>query len=501
MLPPRLRPLAPNLGRYDMTTIDHAARAKVIADAAAAALAAPAGQRPVNTVPYRGQRLALPVAHVPLDHVLLNPRSHRIRAQLQSESAEQATTVATDPYGEASQEILRALLSSTEGFAKIKIGLEREGQIEAGVITAGGVLINANTRAVALAELGKPVIDVMVLPDDATDRDLNELELTLQMARDTKQDYSFTSQLLFIEDLINSQWSIEELGMSLRPDLPDTPAGRKDARAHVQSELRLLSLIRDVITLSGGAAKFIDFDERRQALIEIDSDYEALKNKNPTDASRLRDAQLAGMLSNIDYRKLRNVDLRLLNRYLPEALEGDPVLGSASETLLSGDVADVVSEIPDTQLDGLDLLDEDEDDSSSRLPSFRTVLTLIAQTDPDGVVLLTVDGEERQIERTQFIAAVEQVFLNALSVAAADSSRTDAVAAPTKFLLDAVRAVDNARDAFTEVANRGDFDRDKFDIAREKLDETLEQLTATVDEQLRGVADVPTLDATAGTDG
>ncbi|MCJ1715101.1 hypothetical protein [Curtobacterium sp. VKM Ac-2922] len=475
-----------------MTSITHEARAKVVADAAAAAAAATGAQHQIGAVPYKGKRLTLPVAQVPLDHVLLNPRSHRIRAQLQSKPSDQATTVATDPYGEEAQDLLRTLLRETDGFAEIRTSLERKGQEDAGVITAGGVLINANTRAVALEELGVQYIDVMVLPSDATDRELNELELTLQMARDVKQDYSFTSQLLFIEDLIESGWSIDELGMSLRPDLPNTNTGRKEARSYVQAELRLLSLIRDVITLSGNTATFVEFDERRQALIEIDSDYEGLKNKRPDDAARLRDAQLAGMLSGIDYRKLRNVDLTLLNRYLPEAMEDDPVLGAASAALLSGDAPVVVTD-DDASLDGLDLLDDDDDsadDSSKELPSFRTVLTLLAKNDADGIVMLPGAGAEIPVDRANFKAAIQQVFINALLVAAANDSKVDADAAPTKFLQDAVRAIDNARTAFTEVFNSGSFKRDKFEEARDKLDEATEAFTDVVNEKLQGRDDV-----------
>lgn len=474
-----------------MTAITEEARRHAVAAAATAAASAPAGQREVGSVIYKGEKLPLAVARVPLEHVLLNPRSHRIRAQLQSRPGSDYQTVMDDPYGAHAQQLLRDLLKQTEGYSRIKASLARQGQDEAGVITAGGVLINANTRAVALEELGESYIDVMVLPEDATDRELDELELSLQMARDLKQDYSFTSQLLFIEDLVDAGWGIEELGMRLRPDLPDDKNGRRDARQHVHQELRLLSLIREVIDLSGGAATFVQFDDRRQALIEISDDYEAEKNKRPDDATRVRDAQLAGMLANIDYRRLRGVDLRLLDGYLPTAMREDRVLGPVSDALLSPatSVGSAEDDDPTAALAGLDLLDDDEAapaGDAATLPSFRTVLTLLARAGDDEFVILPGAEPDEAISRHGFVAAVGEVFETALQNRRDDNDQIDELAKPERFLRDAIRAIDNSRTTFEQVHNRGSFDRDTFLLAREELDRALDQFTDVLNEKLQG---------------
>lgn len=470
-----------------MAPITEDDRRKVVAAAAAAAAAAPG--REVGSVSYKGEKLPLPVARVPLEYVLLNPGSHRIRAQLRSRPAADYQTVKDHPYDEHAQRLLRTLLQRTDGYRQIRTSLQREGQEEAGVITADGVLINANTRAVALMELGNQYIDVMVLPDDATQRELDDLELTLQMARDLKQEYSFTSQLLFIEDLIDAGWSIEQLGMRLRPDLANDKAGRKEAVQHVQQELRLLSLIRDVLELGDGAATFVQFDERRQALIEIADDYELLKNKRPLDAARVRDAQLAGMLADIDYRRLRNVDLTLLDKYLPAAVRDHHVLGDASDVLLTDDSAPT-SDADTDQLDGLALLDEDESAAEQATsPSFKTILTLLAQAGDDEFVVLPGADPAKPLTRATFAAAVNGVFDTAFENRRAQDDAVNELVRPEKFVLDAARLIDNARTAFADVHNRGDFDRDGFLAAREELDRALEELANTVDAQLGDVTD------------
>src|SRR5688500_15122762 len=116
---------------------------------------------------WKGGTLVLPVASVDLDVVLLSPHSHRIKAQLQSLPKGEQDVVATDPSGPQAQDIIARLLRETPGFERIKNALGNDGQLFAGVITTGGVLVNANTRAVALRDLRQQYLKVVVLPADA----------------------------------------------------------------------------------------------------------------------------------------------------------------------------------------------------------------------------------------------------------------------------------------------------------------------------------------------
>jgi hypothetical protein len=283
----------------------------------AAALAVKNGQSEAHSLRWKGSQLVLPVASVDVDLVLLSPHSHRIKAQLQSLPEEDQAIVRSDPYGAKAQNLLARLLRETAGYERIKNALAKDGQLEPGVVTTGGVLVNANTRVVALRELRHKYVKAVVLPKDAGPKEITELELRLQMEEQLKQPYSFTSQLLFIEDLITSNnYTTVEVGQRLRPSLTNSKADRKKAESHVEGELRLLGLIREVLTASGGALTFLDFDDRQQALIEIDQDYQKLKNTNPSEAQRIRDAQLAGMIAGVDCRRLREIDGALLNNYV-----------------------------------------------------------------------------------------------------------------------------------------------------------------------------------------
>ncbi|WP_433585817.1 hypothetical protein [Microbacterium hydrocarbonoxydans] len=475
-----------------MTDITAEVRAAAIAAAVTAAHTAVAEQRgEAKEIVYKGEKITLPVARVSLDHVILNPRSHRIGAQVQSLASDEAALLVEDPNGVEAQALISRLLAGTDGFPNIKNVLRQEGQREEGVITDQGVLINANTRAVALRELGERYIKVIVLPSDATEREFNDIELRLQMARETKQDYNFTSQLLFIEDLTKSSWSVEEIGLLLRPELGDNRADRKQAKNLVETELRLLGLVRELIVHGDGRLKFTDLDDKRQALIEIDLDYNSMKNKNRPLADRVRDAQFTAMLSNIDYRRIRNIDDALLEDYLTQAL--------SEETALSGRVSTILGETTSTA-------DEEEDlgtgllagitgsaPSPTAVVSFEGLLKLVAAADKEGTVELpaTDDKPAVSISTLALTSAINNAFRTALDNRQQDSNAGDTLTAPTRALAQAARILDNARTAYEAVRSNAQFDSDAFDTAAEKLQRAYDALLEVTAEE---AADIPLFD-------
>lgn len=472
-----------------MTDITPEARATAIAAAANAAHTAVAEHRgTAKEILYKGQLITLPVARVSLDHVILNPRSHRIGAQVQSLPPHEAELLDNDPNGADAQALISRLLMKTDGYTKIKNVLRQEGQREEGVITSQGVLINANTRAVALRELGEEYIKVVVLPSDATEREFNDIELRLQMARETKQDYNFTSQLLFIEDLTKNAWSVEEIGRLLRPDLSDNAADRKQARTLVDTELRLLGLVRELIQHGDGKLKFTDLDDKRQALIEIDLDYNSMKNKDRVQADRVRDAQFTAMLSDIDYRRIRNIDVRLLEGYLGEALSEEPAFTGRVATILGEEpAADIDEDLGTDLLSGIAIA---APAAPSSIGSFGGLLKLVATADEEGTVNLpaTVDRPEASVSTLALKSAINNAFRTALDNRQQDDNAGDSLSAPIRNLTQAVRLLDSARTSYESVRTHSQFDVDAFDTVSEKLERAYDALRETISEQASGIA-------------
>src|SRR5690606_22677759 len=147
-------------------------------------------------------------------------------------------------------------------------------------------------------------------PSDATEAELTELELSFQMRRDVKQDYSFTAQLLFIRDLLNDGWSPERIGLEMDRSLnPNKEPDRKQAAQRAETDARILNIIETVIASSNGNLSYAFFDNEQQTLKDIDSAYQAQKDKNPELAERERNAKITGMLAGLDYRRVRQIDV------------------------------------------------------------------------------------------------------------------------------------------------------------------------------------------------
>ena len=153
--------------------------------------------RETHSVPWQNSFLSLPVITLSLDSILLNPKSYRIRAQIESSPRAREREWEQNPLDESLQEIIETILTETAGFRELADNLSEQGQLEPGIVTHAGMLVNGNTRAVALREIGEGYIRVAVLPNSATEAEYTQLEARLQLAREYKQEYTLTNELLF----------------------------------------------------------------------------------------------------------------------------------------------------------------------------------------------------------------------------------------------------------------------------------------------------------------
>lgn len=458
-----------------ITTATRESSIQAAVDAAKQAVANGGGT--AEELRWKGGKLVLPVATVDLDVVLLSPHSHRIKAQLQSLPQSEQDLVAADPYGQQAQGLIAHLLRETPGFERIKNALANDGQLYAGVLTTGGVLVNANTRAVGLRDLREQYIKVIILPADAGPKEITELELQLQMEQEVKQDYSFTSQLLFIEDLINSgHYTTLEVGRALRPSLTTSKKDTKTAVDLVEGELRLLGLIREIVSASGGVLNFLYFDDLRQALIEIDQDYQRSKSTKPEDASRVRDAQLAAMIAGVDYRRLREIDTDLLDNYVVPALGESTTLAPHIDTLLNDGGTGEAPGAAAAPAGVSEFFGDDEEEEAApgvpptaTKPSLSGLYTLLAQTKPDENITLpgprASDDDSVSLPRVVVATELFSGLTTAIENKKRDARQIDDLTAPMVHLKEAARDLDKAATAYADVKARPGFKRTDFAAA------------------------------------
>ncbi len=285
-----------------------------------AALDGSSGIQETVTVEWRGQQRALPVISMPVELLSYNPATHRVRAQRSLDPARDRD-LDSEPFGIAGQAYLHHLLmgdpadpSRTDpAFDALKEDLRQHGQSDPGIITRDGVLINGNTRRAALKVLGQEHIRVGVLPPDAGHDDRQSIELSLQLRKDHRRDYSFMNFLLALDERV--------------------AAGRP--AADIQSDFRIkastfersrwiLAFVREAIersqvTGAGGAQvsmRLVDFESDQGKLEELHRAYTALKAKAPDEAEALREQRLLAIALGKSKTDVRLIDPDFTDRYM-----------------------------------------------------------------------------------------------------------------------------------------------------------------------------------------
>lgn len=274
------------------------------------------------TVDWRGETRHLRVISMPIDVLYFNPDTHRIRAQRTMNPARNRQ-LDEDPWTDAAQDYLRDLLrckpsnpaETDPDFLTLMEELDKFGQKAPGIITPGGILVDGNTRCAALRELGVRDMTVGVLPDDTTRRDINDVELSLQLRRDKRRDYSYINRLIAIED---------EIARGRRPE--DVARDFNIKTKTLSGDRWVYQLIQDAIERStspdGATLRLVDFEEHQEKLRELYRDYTKLATTDPDGAERLKESRLAMVLLNFAKTTVRLVEDDFYERYVAKRLTG-----------------------------------------------------------------------------------------------------------------------------------------------------------------------------------
>jgi len=193
------------------------------------------------------------------------------------------------------------------------------GQNDAGLITRSGILVDGNTRAVALRELGKRTMRVGVLPESSNWEDIATVELGLQMRLDKRREYTYINRLLAYEEM-------HERG--IEPAVIARPFRVKVKT--VERDLWVLGELRDLIERSRigkNSLRLMDFEEDQEKLRELHRAYEDLKKKSFEKAEAMKENRLAALVLKFPKTDLRLIEDdfqgRYLERHLPEEVKAE----------------------------------------------------------------------------------------------------------------------------------------------------------------------------------
>jgi hypothetical protein len=272
------------------------------------------------TIEWRGGSQVLRVIPMPVKLLSYNPGTHRIRAQRTLDAARDRH-LDDAPYSEEAQAYLHHLLRGDPTdpdkvdptFDALKEDLAKHGQTDPGIITRSGILVNGNTRCAALRELSQETIRVGVLPSDAGHDDVDAVELTLQLRREYKRDYTFVNALLAIDERVKAGWDINHITNEFRVK-----------KTTVDRSQWILAFIREAIErsrveLDNGetvAMRLIDFETHQGKLEELYRRYSALKDKAPDEADAMREARLIAIALNKSKTDARLIEHDFGEKYL-----------------------------------------------------------------------------------------------------------------------------------------------------------------------------------------
>lgn len=404
-----------------------------------------------------GERYCKVIA-IRADEVLLNPNSHRLRAQLQDDP--RWAELSKDPLGDDAQRVLAEHVKearSIEAFAALKESLHSEGQQHPGVMTHKGVLINANTRAVAMRELDEPskrYLRVAVLPETTQESELALLELRLQMQKELKEDYSLTNELLFVEEMSDKhQMPPAQIARDLRY-FPDKP---KKGEEEVKLRLEMLDLIRQMQTIPADGLKLTFFDSvELEQLRGLLGRYRPLADSDPERARRLLETWLLSVAVGVkNVHALRRVDEELVSDWVLPTLEDDEEIGRFTETLVSGN-----GETDEKKPEGVDTLlgtSEEPDGDEPEPVNVKRLLDIVTQHDKR----VEVAGTNVVLDRDQIKESVGAAFATGIRDKRREEADADKLEAPGAHVKNATRQLEKALDTLRVVRDDEDFDSRK----------------------------------------
>jgi hypothetical protein len=204
---------------------------------------------------FRNQAIDLPVIRVPLTLPIYRMENYRTRLLQRAWIKERNVPdnfFLEGEENESVQQIQHGFLSelaseSRQNIAQIGDILKSEGQKDPLLVTITGVVVNGNRRLSAMREIYKSdtetyaefqYIDCMVLPAVATEDDLKEIEVKLQMTPETRLPYDWISEAIAVSDLFFNR-NKDEAAIALLMGLKDTSKVKNKLRMLTEIELYL----------------------------------------------------------------------------------------------------------------------------------------------------------------------------------------------------------------------------------------------------------------------
>ena len=394
----------------------------------------------------------LPVIALPIEWVRFSILNHRTRAEQlrEIEASGNPDLFSGDPLGAAAQQAQLKILAGQESFDLLKQDLRERGQQEPAIVTAEGVLINGNRRAVGLRELwlndheekGR-YIRTFVLPADTAADELIDLETELQVAKDFRKDYSWVNEALLVEEIFDTSgksWDVVAKRMRLE-------------QSEARTQYDKLQQLRQLVAVSNGTRHLADFVGNESAFDEL---AKHIKDKPLAEAEAVRSVYFLGTLTGVKYRDLRHLRRKDAPAFVSAEFSADPTLTSLL-TVAEQDAGDPLQDLLD------DVLGESKDPGVTDL---SPILSFLARRKPEDMVEMP-GGAKVAVE--QLMSTVSDAVTAAAKEASEEAKDEKAVGTPTARLKSAGADIDRARLALAKARSHSGWDEAAYKVALDKV--------------------------------
>ncbi|MBN1812752.1 MAG: hypothetical protein JXA14_13020 [Anaerolineae bacterium] len=169
-----------------------------------------------------GQKNIMDFYSIPVDLLCYNANNGRLAMDVRE--WEQTNGQVLDGRQPADAKILREMLLTLDPdkTETLSTDLRRKGQMEPGVVTYDGIVINGNRRMAVLERLhaeeptGKwTVLEAVRLPQGVSEKDLWRIEAGLQLSKDKVAEYHPVNELLKIKEGIDRGLSPDEVAAAM----------------------------------------------------------------------------------------------------------------------------------------------------------------------------------------------------------------------------------------------------------------------------------------------
>ena len=207
--------------------------------------------KPVATgtkLKYQGEIREFNVYKIPVEFLAYNVENGRISSVVKSYKREHGPlNINTEAD---SNRIAKFLFDSNEDRNKKTMkDLAENGQIEPGIITMDGIIVDGNRRASLLRKIATSsdydqttkdkcsYFLARILPEDADEKEILRLETSFQMGADSKVDYNAIEKYLHTRDLHHKRFTLEQIAEYMGLESPNVVALNLDIMDLIDSYL------------------------------------------------------------------------------------------------------------------------------------------------------------------------------------------------------------------------------------------------------------------------